>query len=43
LGDLEKSEGSLIQARALGDSTANQQLQLIKTVSNTFFANILVV
>lgn len=32
LGDLEKSEESLIQARALGDSTANQQLQLIKTL-----------
>ena len=34
LGDLEKAEQSLIAAKALGDSTANQQLQVIKTVSS---------
>lgn len=32
LGDLERAEASLTHARALGDSTANQQLQVIKTV-----------
>ena len=32
LGELEKAEFSLTQAKALGDSTANQQLQVIKTV-----------
>ena len=41
LGDLEKALDSLNQAKALGDSTANQQLQVVKTVSINHFANIL--
>ena len=41
LGDLERAEASLTHARALGDSTATQQLQVIKTVGVVVFANIL--
>ena len=32
LGDLERALESLNQAKALGDSTAGQQLQTVKTV-----------